>query len=124
LLAFLKKRPTCLPEKCISRFHPTEQDCAEFFEIDSAGVVSVLQTFNFIAGRAGCGYAAPGKLLRNPITPNGKSCRPSGRQLGRQLSPREIWTYGEKSGWRPTGSHPAGEKLPAKWPPTWPSTFS
>jgi len=46
----------------------------------------------------------------------GKSWRPSGRQPGRQLSPRDIWTYGENASWRPTGRHQAGQKLAATWP--------
>src|SRR6516162_2302972 len=68
-----------------------------------AGQVAGNLAVNFLLGKYGL-------MAKNPVggqraaTQRGKSCRPSGRQLGRQLSPREIWTYGEKSGWRPTGT--------------------
>jgi len=29
-------------------------------------------------------------------TPTEKNWRPNGRQLGRQLSPRDVWTYDDK----------------------------
>src|SRR5262249_300963 len=34
--------------------------------------------------------------------------------LGRQLSPRDVWAYDEKSSWRPTGRH----LLAQSWRPT------
>jgi hypothetical protein len=54
----------------------------------------------------------------------GKSWRPTGRQLGRQLSPREIWTYGTRNELAANSAPTALEKLAANWPATWPSTFS
>ena len=46
-----------------------------------------------------------------------QSWRPTGRQLGRQLSPREIWTCDAKPSWRPNwpshvGRLPTRMKLP------------
>jgi hypothetical protein len=40
-----------------------------------------------------------------------ESCRPVGRQLGRQLSLREIWRYDEKCSCRPTGRQLSGQAL-------------
>src|SRR5260370_41873341 len=49
----------------------------------------------------------------------GKSWRPRGRQLGRQLSPREIWTYGKKNqlaaNW-PSGRGKVGGNLAVNFP--------
>src|SRR5262249_18524284 len=89
LLAFLKKRPPCLPKKCISRFHPTKRP---------------LRARSFRVGVAPkqfpCKFAV--QIIHTPT--QWKKLSASGRQRGRQLSLREIWTYGEKSSWRPSVS--------------------
>ena len=58
----------------------------------------------------GCGFKSHLRQKREVRQTRGGTClatckswRPSGPQLGRQLSPSEIWTYGEKPRWRPTG---------------------
>jgi len=77
------------------------------------GTLRVPGSAHGVFGLQGTDEDEIGKVANLPAE---KSWRPTGRQLGRQLSLGKIESYVRKSSWRPTGRHLPAEKLPANWP--------